>query len=151
MALPALRLANLDDLLRADAEGRAAEIIDGELVEKAMADQEHGGAQLAIALTIGDAYLGPADVTSLGGPTSTWEIKKSTVVPWALAWTALIEAVTAGAEGAFLALALFEAVMFKTLQGPSPASAALERLKAWEARDFAKFLALGRCPMLSMR
>ena len=56
MALPALRLATLDDLLRAEAEGRAAEIIDGELVEKAMADEEHGGAQLAIALTIGDAY-----------------------------------------------------------------------------------------------
>ncbi len=42
---PALRVATLDDLLRAVQEERRCEIIDGVIVEKAPADEGHGDAQ----------------------------------------------------------------------------------------------------------
>ncbi|MFZ5475747.1 MAG: Uma2 family endonuclease [Myxococcota bacterium] len=49
MASTAFRRATLDDLLKAEAEGLACEIVGGELVRKAMADDEHGAAQWALA------------------------------------------------------------------------------------------------------
>ncbi|MBM4365145.1 MAG: Uma2 family endonuclease [Deltaproteobacteria bacterium] len=53
---PALRRATLDDLLQSIRDGRACEIVDGVLVEKAMADQAHGGAQLELGAAVHGAY-----------------------------------------------------------------------------------------------
>lgn len=52
----ALRIATLDDLIHAAAEGLACELVDGELVEKAAPDQAHGGAQLAVATPVFASY-----------------------------------------------------------------------------------------------
>ncbi len=56
MAAPARRLATLDDLLEAEREGVACEIVDGELVQKAMSDHEHGGVKFVISGYLADPF-----------------------------------------------------------------------------------------------
>lgn len=56
MAVPALRGATIADLLAAEDEGHACEIIDGELVEKAMSDEGHGDAQSEIVAVVRPWY-----------------------------------------------------------------------------------------------
>lgn len=56
MALPARRHATLEDLLRSIDEGRACEIIDGELVEKAAGDEGHGDAQAEVTARVRTGY-----------------------------------------------------------------------------------------------
>ena len=53
---PALRAATLDDLLKSIEEGRACEILAGELVEKAAGDERHGAAQLEIGARVHPRY-----------------------------------------------------------------------------------------------
>lgn len=67
----ARRLATLDDLARAEAEGRACEIVDGELVEKSMGDEGHGTAHAAVTA----AYFGPFNRRQGGGGPGGWWIK----------------------------------------------------------------------------
>jgi Uma2 family endonuclease len=71
MGLPARRRASLEDLLRAEAEDRAMEIIGGELVEKSMSDQVHGAGSVAIAEAFGPTYGRRAG----GGRPGGWRLR----------------------------------------------------------------------------
>ncbi|MBM4365540.1 MAG: Uma2 family endonuclease [Deltaproteobacteria bacterium] len=53
---PALRLASLDDLLRAIDQERRCEIVDGGLVDKSAADEGHGGAQSEVVGRVHQPY-----------------------------------------------------------------------------------------------
>jgi Uma2 family endonuclease len=71
MADRALRHATPDDLLAAADAGRSCEIVSGELVEKAMGDEAHGTAQVAIAGTL----FGPFNRRGGGGGPGGWWLK----------------------------------------------------------------------------
>ncbi len=66
---PALRVATLDDLLRAIHEERRCEIIDGVMVEKAAADEGHGGAQSEV---VGRVHAPYNRRGGQGGPGGWW-------------------------------------------------------------------------------
>lgn len=69
---PALRPATIDDLLRSIEEGRACEIVGGELVEKAAGDERHGAAQLELGARVHSRYNRRAGG---GGPPVGWWIR----------------------------------------------------------------------------
>src|SRR5437870_5345109 len=71
MGLPARRLATWDDMLAAEAEGLACEIVDGELVEKAAGDDRHGAAQIEI----GGALVGAFSRRGGGGRPGGWWLR----------------------------------------------------------------------------
>ncbi len=66
---PALRLATLDDLLQSVRDGRACEIIDGILLEKAASDEGHGRAQVALGGRLHEPY---DRRRGSGGPGGWW-------------------------------------------------------------------------------
>lgn len=65
------RVASIDDLLAAEREGLACEIVDRELVQKAMADEEHGGAQAEVVGSVVPAY----NRRGGGGRPGGWRIR----------------------------------------------------------------------------
>lgn len=58
MALPARKLATLEDLLRAEDEGRRVEIIDGELVEKEAGGWKHASAHTNVPMALTPWFRG---------------------------------------------------------------------------------------------
>ncbi|GDX79027.1 hypothetical protein LBMAG42_08380 [Deltaproteobacteria bacterium] len=56
MAFPALRRATIADLLAAEDQGHACEIIDGDLVEKALPDVGHAVAQAGVVTEVRPPY-----------------------------------------------------------------------------------------------
>jgi Uma2 family endonuclease len=54
----ALRRATLADLIAAEAEGRRVELLDGVLMDKEAAGDEHGAAHQGVSLTIGRWFTG---------------------------------------------------------------------------------------------
>ncbi len=56
MSVPARKLATVADLLAIPADERFHELVDGELVRKAMPSPKHGGAQASLAAILFRAY-----------------------------------------------------------------------------------------------
>ena len=94
-------------------------------------------------LQIGGKSWDIVEILTLAGPTTTRELKPSTIVAWGIEWASIARAATQQRAGAQLAMTLFESVTFKTLLGPKPAKAVMLRLKAWARGDYVEFVRLG--------